>query len=664
MNGLHSSSISIILLGGLVHSLISGTALGANEQNNETGIIQLQISETAAPINWPNAIKILANSKIIITPPKVEPHIQALEYHSLFQPGDRIGLGTTGVIENIHNKPLTSSLPSDKFGLTGHGPFISMSPTASIALHQNTENRNQLLLVALYDSLKEGQDENTRILNLWEKLPGTIELIELQEGKQQPVTAVDVEKVNSQGIKGSWFPSGGTKTSWGSVLTNQGREPNAHRFENEPLELANLYLDTRGKLSNEGGANPYDYGYRVELQLSDKNKTTIERRLSMGRYSGSSVLVMPDERTVYITDDHTNGALFMFISDEARKLTSGTLYAAQWNHQNDEYLGNGVFNWIKLGHADDKSILQLIDSKIAYSNIFDHVDNKTYKASPDNYRDYKFIKSSTGQASNKEEVGYWIKLKKGMEKAAAFLESRRYAAYLGATTDFSHLRDLSFDPVNKSVFLAINQFAKNMILPTNKTSGNDQHIKFTGNAEDLQCGGIFKMDLYAALKDQFGDSINSAFVAGMATPVLVGQRNIKLTESLQSKGRCDAERIAGPENLFYNPQLNLLFISEAGSLHLNNYLWAYNTNTRSLTRILSAPIGADIKGLDEFQLNDSAYLTVNIQQPATYDSLKTFDQQLQGFIRRHADKKASVGYIGPFTIIKEKQGSPGEKVLK
>ena len=40
--------------------------------------------------------------------------------------------------------------------------------------------------------------------------------------------------------------------------------------------------------------------------------------------------VMPDWKTVYITDDFTNGILAMFVASKAGDLSCGTLYAAKF----------------------------------------------------------------------------------------------------------------------------------------------------------------------------------------------------------------------------------------------------------------------------------------------------------------------------------------------
>src|SRR3546814_17366477 len=47
-----------------------------------------------------------------------------------------------------------------------------------------------------------------------------------------------------------------------------------------------------------------------------------------------------------------------------------------------------------------------------------------------------------------------LKLKTGQEKAAAFLETRRYAAYLGATTELRNAEAVSFAPDGKNPYVA------------------------------------------------------------------------------------------------------------------------------------------------------------------------------------------------------------------
>ncbi len=58
--------------------------------------------------------------------------------------------------------------------------------------------------------------------------------------------------------------------------------------------------------------SPYKYGYITEV-----------KHYSMGRVSSEMSLVMPDQRTVYITDDGDNRGFYKYVADNAGDLTAG-----------------------------------------------------------------------------------------------------------------------------------------------------------------------------------------------------------------------------------------------------------------------------------------------------------------------------------------------------
>ena len=127
---------------------------------------------------------------------------------------------------------------------------------------------------------------------------------------------------------------------------------------------------------------------------------------------------MPDERTVLMGDDATNGGLFMFVADRPRDLSAGTLYVAKWTQTDGVGPGAGRISWIRLGHATSAEIKALVDSGIKASDI---MDVKTSDPGDASYTRIRFNGSNN-----------WVKLVPGMEKAAAFLETHRYAALVGA----------------------------------------------------------------------------------------------------------------------------------------------------------------------------------------------------------------------------------------
>jgi hypothetical protein len=87
--------------------------------------------------------------------------------------------------------------------------------------------------------------------------------------------------------------------------------------------------------------------------------------------------------------------------------------------------GSSNLSWVRLAHASDDEIKDMVDGGIKFGNIF-NVSN----ADPGDAT-LKKIKTYTGTE--------WLRLKPWMEKAAAFLETRRYAALLGATTEFAKM---------------------------------------------------------------------------------------------------------------------------------------------------------------------------------------------------------------------------------
>jgi hypothetical protein len=80
------------------------------------------------------------------------------------------------------------------------------------------------------------------------------------------------------------------------------------------------------------------------------------------------------------------------------------------------------------------------------------------------------------------------------------------------------------------------------------------------------------------------------------------------------------ERVANPDNLKFSEKLRTLFIGEDSGRHVNNFLWAYNVDTKSLTRILSAPSGAESTGLHAVdEINGWTYIMSNFQHAGDWE---------------------------------------------
>lgn len=83
------------------------------------------------------------------------------------------------------------------------------------------------------------------------------------------------------------------------------------------------------------------------------------------------------------------------------------------------------------------------------------------------------------------------------------------------------------------------------------------------------------------------------------------------------------DKIASPDNLKFSETLRTLFIGEDSGNHPNNFLWAYNVDTKAdPVRLLSTPAGAESTGLHAVDsVNGWTYIMSNFQHAGDMKSL-------------------------------------------
>jgi secreted PhoX family phosphatase len=207
-------------------------------------------------------------------------------------------------------------------------------------------------------------------------------------------------------------------------------------------------------------------------------------------------------------------------------------------------------------------------------------------------------------ASKKVE---YLKVKPGMEKAAAFLESRRYGALLGATSEFNKMEGIAVNKADKKAYIAISYENGSM-----KKEGID------GVQDDIQLpvidsGVTFELNLNSKQKDHEKGRINSRYVPSGMKGLLVGEDYSKADAYGNT---ANPNKVANPDNLSFSDDMNTLFIGEDSAHHTNNFVWAYNLKTKKLSRILSVPAGAEATGLRAVDnVKKSRYVLSNFQHP-------------------------------------------------
>lgn len=337
---------------------------------------------------------------------------------------------------------------------------------------------------------------------------------------------------------------------------------------------------------------------------------------------------MPDQRTALMGDDATNGGLFMFIADRPRDLSSGHLYVAQVGagFNIDTNAAPAPLTWVHLGHASSAEIKRLID----------HVKpTDLMEVKKEDPKDTSFTQIYISGKVN------WIKVKPNMDKAAAFLETHRYAALKGGSMGFTKMEGTTVNIKDKVAYSALSYIKDSMV-----KGGKGWYDNGIGLEKPLNAGAVMALNLKGGQTDTDGKAIDSAWVAADIGALVVGE-DLATVDALGNTAHAD--KIANPDNLKFSEHLRTLFIGEDSGMHVNNFLWAYNVDSRELARIMSVPAGAEATGLfTADNINGWTYLMSNFQHPGDWEKLHAKVQPaLDSLIRsRYKDRYgAAVGYL-------------------
>ena len=336
-----------------------------------------------------------------------------------------------------------------------------------------------------------------------------------------------------------------------------------------------------------------------KLLVDEKGESQVVKHYSVGRRFNEIMLMMPDNRTAYFGDDGDYTMLFMFVADKEKDLSAGTLYAAEFKQTGTNNGGSGDLEWIKIGHATDDEVKTLVDKNLKFSDIFETADAPK--------EGFTAVKQYASGGADYDRLEY-LKVKPGMEKAAAFLESRRYGAMLGATSEFNKMEGLALNEKDKKVYMAIADQGKGMEKDVKGEDPTD-HMQLP----KMKSGATYELSLASGKKTQSGEAINSPYVATAMNGLVIGE---DLKEADAYGNTANVDKVANPDNLSYSEELRTVFIGEDSGMHTNNFVWAYEVDTKKLNRILSVPAGAEATGLQfADDRNGFSYIMSNFQHP-------------------------------------------------
>jgi uncharacterized protein len=583
----------------LASSLAAGTSLLSACGGSDPSLDSVSFTAMAAP-GMANAAAMATtsvSSKLVTKFSNGDTRSFSLGYESFFVTGATVaqtggGSIVAGGYFDINQQPiLDSSVP----GSTRQ--FFSDAPDGTSLIQLSNPNvpgvtGNTVFAVVQFEYTTRDLAQASK----YGQLPSPIAVLTLDQNKSTgKLSLVSYSNVDTSAVHGLWITCGASLSPWNTHLSSEEYEPDASLASNAQLQAFSLAL-----YGNASTANPYHYGHLPEVTVNPDGTGSIKKHYCLGRTSKELVQVMPDLKTVLMGDDATNGGAFMFIADKEKDLSAGTLYVGKWHQTSGTGPGAATLSWIKLGHATSAEIETLINSGLKAADIMDIRTSDPLDAS--------FTKIPYSGKFN------WVKLKPGMEKAAAYLETHRYAALMGGSLGFTKWEGTTLNAKDKIAYVAMSRIESSML------NGSGDVL-----VEGPYSGAVYAQHLAGGQKDGDGNAIASEWVPVdmAAVPALIsedlGGGKFKAQDALGNFANPD--KIATPDNLKFSESMRTLFIGEDSNTHVNNFLWAYNVDTQVLSRILSCPAGAECTGLQAVdEINGFTYIMSNFQHVGDWES--------------------------------------------
>ena len=184
----------------------------------------------------------------------------------------------------------------------------------------------------------------------------------------------------------------------------------------------------------------------------------------------------------------------------------------------------------------------------------------------------------------------------GKEALAATLEKRRYAGWLGCTTEFSKWEGITYDAERKKIYTAVSSVGRGMKNnDASRDKGTGNHIKVKENS----CGCVMEMDV-----DHAFSTLNARMLTCGVPTIVPGAAD-----------SCVTNHIANPDNVAMIPDYNQLIIGEDTGGHQNDLIWIWDFNTKALTRVASTPYGSETTSPYWYTVGDWNYMSFVVQHP-------------------------------------------------
>lgn len=446
----------------------------------------------------------------------------------------------------------------------------------------------------------EGDDSEGYLFTNWENRPGSMSRVEVKYENGAWATLNEMMLDFSE-VKGTWVNCFGTLSPWNTPLSAE----ELYFDDTENWHGSSTIEDLDTYLGANESPNPYRYGYIVEITNPDAAQPTPVKLFTMGRFSHENAVVMPDNKTVYLSDDGGNTVFFKFVADTAGDMSAGTLYAAAVTQDSTSSTADAGFsvNWVELAHGTNADL----EAKIA------QFDDKT-AADADRYITDDEI---TAAATDTDASNDWI----------AFLESRKFAAVKGASAEFNKMEgvNINYDRVVEQMAAGEDAF---VYMAMSDISGG-----MSDDAGDIQldtnrCGVVYQMKL------------DTDYNIDRMEPVIIGGPY----DATAAANQCHVDSVSNPDNLVVLDDGRVI-VGEDTSKHENNMMWLWDPkggkfvikSTGSTYGETPQKVGSgtELTGTKYLEFSDTTFTAVSVASNADWtisgDDIVGYSAEMNGY---------------------------------
>ena len=417
----------------------------------------------------------------------------------------------------------------------------------------------------------------------WEERPAGISQLEIEwNTSSSEWDVLSGEMLNLSSVNGAWVLCFGSMSPWETPLMAEELYFTDTRNWND--ENHNYHSDQE-KLENYLGyyPNPYDYGYIMEIDNPATTEPDFTKHFAMGRFSHENAQGMPDERTVYLSDDGYDTVLFKFVANTAGDLSAGTLYSAKVAQDDSSDSATTGFDveWIEMASSSNSVIQTWIEEYDGITTA-DFINGQNSYISDEDIRDW-------AEGRLNEDLNDDGMIGQAADDRVAFLESRKAAAALGASDEWNKMEGVGFNPnAPDYLYLAMSVVGYDM-------SDGQGDIDVTRN----NCGIVYRMTL------------NEQWNVNRIEPVISGG---PYTSSATYE--CDVNNLAGPDNLVVLDDGRVLVGEDTGK-HENNMVWLWEPTAE--TEIGDGEYSGTGNGSENITVNHAILVDTPPQEEGEWD---------------------------------------------